>query len=42
MVKNKTVLQERKEQMSSALQGADSKPKDPQAAYNAARVRTAR
>ena len=38
MVKNKTVLQERKEQMSSALQGADSKPKDPQAAYNAARV----
>ena len=38
MVKNKIVLQERKEQMSSALQGADSKPKDPQAAYNAARV----
>jgi Flp pilus assembly protein TadD len=38
MVKNKTVLQERKEQVSSALQGADSKPKDPQAAYNAARV----
>jgi superkiller protein 3 len=38
MVKNKTVLQERKEQTSSALQGADSKPKDPQAAYNAARV----
>jgi superkiller protein 3 len=25
-------------QVSSALQGADSKPKDPQAAYNAARV----
>ena len=38
MVKNKAVLQERKEQVSSALQGADSKPKDPQAAYNAARV----
>jgi superkiller protein 3 len=38
MVKNKTVLQERKEQVSSALQGADAKPKDPQAAYNAARV----
>jgi superkiller protein 3 len=38
MVKNKTVLQERKEQVSSALQGTDSKPKDPQAAYNAARV----
>lgn len=38
MVKNKTVLQERKDQVSSALQGADSKPKDPQAAYNAARV----
>jgi Flp pilus assembly protein TadD len=38
MLKNKTVLQERKEQVSSALQGADSKPKDPQAAYNAARV----
>jgi Flp pilus assembly protein TadD len=38
MVKNKTVLQERKEQVSSALHGADSKPKDPQAAYNAARV----
>ena len=38
MVKNKAVLQERTEQVSSALQGADSKPKDPQAAYNAARV----
>jgi Flp pilus assembly protein TadD len=38
MVKNKAVLQERKEQVSSALQGADAKPKDPQAAYNAARV----
>jgi superkiller protein 3 len=38
MLKNKTVLQERKEQVSSALQGADAKPKDPQAAYNAARV----
>jgi Flp pilus assembly protein TadD len=38
MVKNKTVLQERKDQTSSAVQGADAKPKDPQAAYNAARV----
>jgi Flp pilus assembly protein TadD len=38
MVKNKAVSQERKDQVSSALQGADSKPKDPQAAYNAARV----
>ncbi len=38
MTKNKTVLQERKDQVSSALQGADAKPKDPQAAYNAARV----
>ncbi len=38
MAKNKAVLQEKKEQTSSAVQGADSKPKDPQAAYNAARV----
>ena len=38
MQKNKAVLQERKDQVSSALQGADAKPKDPQAAYNAARV----
>jgi Flp pilus assembly protein TadD len=38
MQKNKTVLQERKDQVSSALQGADAKPRDPQAAYNAARV----
>lgn len=38
MLKNKTVLQERKDQVSSAVQGADAKPKDPQAAYNAARV----
>ena len=38
MIKNKAVLQERKDQVSSALQGADAKPKDPQAAYNAARV----
>jgi Flp pilus assembly protein TadD len=38
MVKNKTVLQERKDQTFSAVQGADAKPKDPQAAYNAARV----
>jgi superkiller protein 3 len=38
MLKNKSVLQERKAQVSSAVQGADAKPKDPQAAYNAARV----
>lgn len=38
MLKNKAVLQERKEQVSSAVQGADAKPRDPQAAYNAARV----
>jgi Flp pilus assembly protein TadD len=38
MQKNKAVLQERKDQVSSALQGADAKPKDPQAAYTAARV----
>ena len=38
MQKNKTVLQERKDQVSSALQGVDAKPRDPQAAYNAARV----
>jgi len=38
MQKNKAVLQERKDQVSSALQGADAKPRDPQAAYNAARV----
>jgi superkiller protein 3 len=38
MLKNKSVLQERKDQVSSAVQGADAKPKDPQAAYNAARV----
>ena len=38
MQKNKAVLQERKDQVSSAVQGADAKPKDPQAAYNAARV----
>ncbi|HEY7539032.1 MAG TPA: tetratricopeptide repeat protein [Methylomirabilota bacterium] len=38
MQKNKAVLQERKDQVSSAIQGADAKPRDPQAAYNAARV----
>ena len=38
MQRNKAVLHERKDQVSSALQGADAKPKDPQAAYNAARV----
>ena len=38
MQKNKVVLQERQDQISSALQGIDAKPQDPQAAYNAARV----
>jgi superkiller protein 3 len=38
MLKNKAILQERTDQVSSALQSADAKPKDPQAAYNAARV----
>ena len=38
ILKNKAVMQERKDQTSSALQGAEAKPKDPQAAYNAARV----
>ena len=38
VLKNKTVTQEKKDQVSSAVQGAESKPKDPQAAYNAARV----
>jgi len=38
VLKNKTISQEKKEQASSAVQTADSKPQDPQAAYNAARV----
>ena len=38
MLKNKAVMQERKDQTSSAVQGAEAKPQDPQAAYNAARV----
>ncbi len=38
VMKNKTVTQEKKDQVSSAVQGAEAKPKDPQAAYNAARV----
>jgi len=37
-LKSKAVMQERKDQVSSAVQGAEAKPKDPQAAYNAARV----
>jgi len=37
-LKNKAVLQERQDQVSSALQGADAQPNDPRAAYNAARV----
>ena len=38
VLKNKAVMQERKDQTSSAVQGAEAKPQDPQAAYNAARV----
>jgi Flp pilus assembly protein TadD len=38
VLKNKTITQEKKDQVSAALQGADTKPRDPQAAYNAARV----
>ena len=38
VLKNKAISQEKNEQVSSAVQAADSKPKDPQAAYNAARV----
>ncbi len=38
VLKNKAVTQERKDQTSSAVQGAEAKPQDPQAAYNAARV----
>ena len=37
-LKNKAVLQERQDQVSSALQGAAATPNDPRAAYNAARV----
>ena len=37
-LKNKSIAQEKKDQISSAVQSADTKPKDPQAAYNAARV----
>jgi len=38
VLKNKAISQEKKDQVSSAVQTADSKPTDPQAAYNAARV----
>jgi Flp pilus assembly protein TadD len=37
-LKNKTVSQDKQNQVSTAVQAADAKPKDPQAAYNAARV----
>ena len=37
-LKNKAVMQERQGQVSAALQGAEAKPNDPQAAYNTARV----
>ncbi len=36
--KNKTIMQERQDQMSSALKIVEAKPGDPQAAYAAARV----
>ena len=38
ILKNKAISQDKNEQVSSAVQAADSKPKDPQVAYNAARV----
>ncbi len=37
-VRNKAVMQQRQDQTTAAVQGAEAKPKDPQAAYNAARV----
>jgi Flp pilus assembly protein TadD len=37
-LKNKTVSQDKQNEVSTAVQAADAKPKDPQAAYNAARV----
>lgn len=37
-LKNRTISQDKKDQVSSAVQVADAKPQDPQAAYNAARV----
>jgi len=37
-LKSKAVTQQRNDQAASAVQGADAKPNDPQAAYNAARV----
>jgi Flp pilus assembly protein TadD len=37
-LKNKVITQDKKDQITTAVQGADAKPKDPQAAYNAARV----
>jgi len=37
-LKNKAIMQQRQDQASAAVQGAEAKPRDPQAAYNAARV----
>ena len=37
-LKNKAVSQQRSDQTTAAVQGAEAKPNDPQAAYNAARV----
>ncbi len=37
-LKNKAVMRQRNDQTAAAVQAAESKPKDPQAAYNAARV----
>src|SRR5438309_2914331 len=38
VVKNKAVTQERQDQISGALKGAEAKPDDPRSAYDAARV----
>ena len=38
VLKNKTITKERTDQTATAVQGAEAKPQDPQAAYNAARV----
>ncbi|HKQ64761.1 MAG TPA: hypothetical protein VJZ73_07125, partial [Methylomirabilota bacterium] len=38
VLKNKAITKERTDQTATAVQGAEAKPQDPQAAYNAARV----
>ena len=37
-IKNKAITQERQDQVAGALKGAEARPNDPGAAYNAARV----